>query len=383
MEAVRSSQPADRVSLREAPPFSLGRLTVLLLAFLVFSGFGLLLFYEPTAEGAATSLARLHIDRPLGWLIHNTHRWSALLLIAFMVLHAARVVVSRAYRAPRDLNWWLGLSLLLLIMGMGATGYLLRWDIKAFTLMDLFVTNFSEIPLIGPTIIRAMLGGAEPDRVPLYRGFAFHVWVIPLILAIVLGTHLLIAWRQGLADQPVRWQRWKSRLPYWRWINWLPGIGLLVLVAVLAAITPHEGTSGPVDRSAVPHPDWIMGLYFLPFWYFGQSTQVVGAVVFPVALFAFLIVLPRIAHSKARPWIAAALAGVAIVGVVLLFGQTSLMGYQVPSQGCAACHQPGILGGAPTTLSEFEIRDAEWLVFHLREPELSILTPSDPPDSIP
>ena len=78
LEAIDASQPLDRVSLREAPPFSLGRISALLVALLVLSGFGLLLFYEPTAEGAAQSLSHLHIDHPLGWLVHNTHRWSAL-----------------------------------------------------------------------------------------------------------------------------------------------------------------------------------------------------------------------------------------------------------------------------------------------------------------
>jgi ubiquinol-cytochrome c reductase cytochrome b subunit len=383
LEAIKSSQPEGRNSLREAPPFSLRQISVLLIALLVVSGFGLLLFYEPTAEGAANSLSRLHVQRPLGWLVHNTHRWSALLLLAAVVLHALRVVVARAFRAPRDLNWWLGLGLLLLVIAMGATGYLLRWDIKAFALMDLIVTNFSEIPTLGPALVQALLGGAELDGIPLYRGFAFHIWVIPLLLVSVLTIHLLVAWRQGLAEQPVRWQQWKSRLPDTWFTNLLPGIGLLVVVVTLAMLTPHEGSAGPVDRSALPHPDWILGLYLLPFWYFSQSTRVLGAAIFPAVTLAFLIVLPRITNRTARPWIVTALAVVAIAGVVLLFGQISLMGYQVPSQGCTACHQPGILGGAPMTLSEFEIRDPDWLIFHLREPELSILTPANPAQELP
>jgi quinol-cytochrome oxidoreductase complex cytochrome b subunit len=281
------------------------------------------------------------------------------------------------------LNWWLGLVSLLLVIAMGATGYLLRWDIKAFTLMDLLITNFQEVPFLGPALIQAMLGGAELDQIPLYRGFAFHVWVLPILLASTLVIHLLVAWRQGLADQPSRWQDLRARLPSTRFIELLPGIGLLVLVILLALGTPHEGSAGPVDRSLIPHPDWILGLYILPFWYFSQSARALGAAILPAVLLTFLIVLPRITNSRAKPWILSALALVATVGVILLFGQLSFMGYQVPSQGCAACHQPGILGGAPTTLSEFEIRDPDWLVFHLREPELSILTPSDPPEELP
>ena len=383
LEAIEASQPPDHVSLREAPPFSLGRISALLVALLVLSGFGLLLFYEPTAEGAAASLSRLHIDRPLGWLVHNTHRWSALLLLAAITLHALRAFLARAYRSPRDLNWWLGLILLLLVIATGATGYVLRWDIKAFALLDLLVTNFSAIPIIGKTIVRVMLGGAELDQVPLYRGYAFHVWVLPLLLFTAIALHLLVAWRQGLAERPRWWQRWKARLPNFRWLNLLPGATLLAIVFLLAAVTPHEGQAGPVDRSPWPHPDWILGLYILPFWYFNQSIRVLGAVFIPGALLLFLILIPRIAGTNAKPWMLSVLALFALAGVAWLIGQMSFMGYQIPSQGCTACHQPGILGGAPTTLSEFKIRDPDWLIFHLREPEISILSPSAPAESLP
>lgn len=383
LEAIEASQPPDHVSLREAPPFSLGRISAVLVALLVLSGFGLLLFYEPTAEGAAASLSHLHVDRPLGWLVHNTHRWSALMLLAAITLHALRAFLARAYRSPRDLNWWLGLILLLLVIAMGATGYVLRWDIKAFALLDLLVTNFTEIPIVGRSIVQVMLGGAELDRVPLYRGYAFHVWVLPLLLTTATGLHFLVAWRQGLSEQPRWWGRWKDRLPDFRWMDLLPGAALLVLVLLLAALTPHEGQAGPVDRSPWPHPDWILGLYFLPFWYLGQSANALGTLLIPGVLLAFLILIPRIAGTKTKPWILTALAALALAGVAWLFGQMSFMGYQIPSQGCTACHQPGILGGAPTTLSEFKIRDPDWLVFHLREPEESILSPAPPAETLP
>ena len=138
-----------------------------------------------------------------------------------------------------------------------------------------------------------------------------------------------------------------------------------------------------MDRSLWPHPDWILGFYFLPFWYSSQSTLAIGAVIIPVALLLFLILIPRIAGTRAKPWILSALAAFALVGVVWLFSQMAFMGYQVPSQGCVACHQPGILGGAPTALSEFEIRAPGWLIFHLREPEESILSPALPAEILP
>lgn len=384
LAAVRASHPQPRIPIGEAPPVSLGRLSAILVALLLVSGFGLLLYYEPTAEGAASSLASLHQRQPVGWLIHNTHRWSALLLLIAVILHALRAWLSRAYRRPRDLNWWVGLGLLLLTIAMGGTGYLLRWDIKAFTLMELIVSTFSGLPLIGPVLVQAMLGGTELGQVPLYRGFAFHVWVLPMLLASLVGLHLLIAWRQGLAELPGWWEQLRAQLPELPAMALLPGIALLAAVIVLAALTPHEGQAGPTDRSLLPHPDWILSFYLLPFWLFDRATRVLGAALLPAGLLALLILVPRWANSdRVRPWVWTGLAVLGLIGVVWLFGQMAAIGATVPSQGCTACHRPGILGGAPTMLSEFRIRDPDWLIFHLREPEVSILEPAAPPERLP
>lgn len=67
----------------------------------------------------------------------------------------------------------------------------------------------------------------------------------------------------------------------------------------------------------------------------------------------------------------------------LLFGQMSVMGARVPLPGCQACHRPGMVGGAPTRLSEFDIRDPDWLVFHLRDPQGSLLVPFAEPGGNP
>jgi len=383
LEALKASQPPGHLSIRQAPPFSLGRIALLLVVILVLSGFGLLLFYEPTAEGAAASLARLHKEQPAGWLIHNAHRWSALLLVVTLVLHALRSWVVRAYRAPRDLNWWLGILLLLIVILMGATGYLLRWDIKAFTLMDLIVRVFSDVPLLGRALVVAMLGTSDLETVPLYRGYVFHVWVIPLFLALTLAFHLLVAWRQGLSESPHWWRKWRARHPGVRWPHLLIGLGLLALVLALSFLTPHEGQGGPSEPSLWPHPDWILMFYLLPFWVFDESSRVVGAVVLPGLLLLVLVIAPKLSGRISNRWGLAALSALGIGGVIWLFGQTSYMGTQVPMQGCAACHRSGILGGAPTTLSEFRIRDPDWLIAHLLEPETSILTPYERFETLP
>ena len=382
LDALRSARPAGYLSPLDTPPISPGRIALILLVLLILSGVGLTLFYDPTAEGAASSLANLHRDRPLGWLLHNTHRWSALLMLTFVILHALRVWLARAYRYPRDLNWWLGLCLLSWVVVMGGTGYLLRWDIKAFSLMDLVISNLSGVPGIGPLLVELLLGGSELDTVPLYRGYALHVWFLPIVLILLVTLHLLIVWQQGVTELSPAWRRLRERVPVRRWWDLLPGIALLVFVVALSAVTPHEGQAGPSDRSAWPHPDWLLMFYFLPFWFFTGDARVVGALIIPVGLLVLLVLTPRLVGLGARRVLAATMAVLAVVGVVWLFGQTSIIGYQVPMRGCSACHRPTIVGGAPTRLSEFKIRDPDWLVFHLRDPQASLLVPFSAPVSL-
>ncbi len=383
LDAIRRARRSDYVSPLNAPPISPGRIALTLSALLIVSGLGLTLFYSPTAERAASSLAYLHRDVPLGWLLHNTHRWSALLLLPFVILHALRVWLMRAYCYPRDLNWWLGLLLLLLVIALGGTGYMLRWEIKAFSLLDLVISNLSNVPGIGPLLVAVVLGGSELDVVPLYRGYALHVWVLPLLLILLVALHFLIVWKQGLSEMPSVWRRLRERLPLKRWRDLLPGLVLLAIILALSAVTPHEGQAGPTDRSAWPHPDWLLIFYLLPFWFFTGDARVLGTLIIPASVLVFLVLAPRLGCIDARRVLVVALAVSGVVGVVWLFAQTSVIGYQVPMQGCSACHRPTIVGGAPTQLSEFRIRDPDWLVFHFRDPQASLLVPFSTPDGAP
>lgn len=372
LDALRQGRPADYRSPLDAPPFSPGRVALLLVAILLFSGMGLTLFYTPTADRAASSLASLHQNQPAGWLLHNLHRWSALFLLATVMLHALRVWLARAYRYPRDLNWWLGLCLYLLVVALGGTGYLLRWDIKAFALMDLVLSSLSTVPILGPLLIAALLGGSEPDVVPLYRGYALHVWFLPVLLILLVAVHLLITWKQGLHQIPAIWQRW----PAGRRIHFVPALLVLFVLLALAVVTPHQSQAGPAARSVWPHPDWLLIFYFLPFWFFQGNIRIVGTLLIPLGILIFLILAPKL-HTRRVVVMAMAVAGIA--GLVWLFGQTATMGYRVPLQGCNACHRPTIVGGAPAQLSEFKIRDPDWLVFHLQNPQESLLVPFSAP----
>jgi ubiquinol-cytochrome c reductase cytochrome b subunit len=335
------------------------------------------LSYAPTPDHAYDSIQHMQTAISLGWLMRGVHRWSALLLMVFVILHALRVALMRAYYYPRDLNWWLGIGLLILVFVYGATGYLLRWDIKAFTLMLLVKENLASFPVAGNLLVAFVLGGAEMGIVPLFRGYAFHIWFLPLLLALLLGAHLFIAWRQGLAHSSHEWgQRVVLAPATRRRLRFLPGLLILLLVLLLASLLRvQEPVTGPTDTSAVPHPDWLFMFYFLPFWFFEGPWRAVGAVVIPAGVVALLVALPWLRGSDRCGLGGVALAVAGIVWVALLFTQVGRMGAQVPTRGCAACHMPAMVGGAPTRVSEIKRLGPEWLVDHLQDPPRSLTEP--------
>jgi hypothetical protein len=115
--------------------------------------------------------------------------------------------------------------------------------------------------------------------------------------------------------------------------------------------------------------------YYLPFWFFRGNLRVVSVLILPLVILGILFFTPRLAKRGTKRTLKIAMAVVGVIGVVWLLSQMVVMGTQVPLQGCSACHRSTIIGGAPTQLSEFEIRDPDWVVFHLQEPVESILKP--------
>ncbi len=127
---------------------------------LIATGVILLNNYTPVPQ-AYLDILELRSNVWFGELIRNIHHWSANLLIVVVVLHLIRVFATGAYRPPRELNWLIGVAMLLLVIGANFTGYLLPWDQLAFWAITVGTSILSYIPLIGESLSRLVLGGPE------------------------------------------------------------------------------------------------------------------------------------------------------------------------------------------------------------------------------
>ena len=163
----------------------------------IFTGILLTFYYIPTPTSAAQSVQQLAFLVPFGWLARNLHYWSAQLLILVAALHLLRVIFTGAYAPPRRFNYLLGLSLFVLCLLLDFTGYVLRWDGGVYWALVAGTNLVKVIPVIGPLLFSALVGGDQPGAATLVRLYAWHLFGLSIILIGILGWHIFRIRRDG------------------------------------------------------------------------------------------------------------------------------------------------------------------------------------------
>jgi menaquinol-cytochrome c reductase cytochrome b subunit len=175
-----------------------------LTAFLVqtLTGAILAMYYKPDPDKAYESIRFITDDVTLGWLVRGMHRWGASVFIILMFLHMARVFLFGAYKYPRELNWIIGVFLLILGMLEGFTGYLLPWDQTAYWATVVGININGTAPFLGPFLAQFLQGGAAIGNETLSRFYAIHMLLIPGALFALIGLHLFLVVRLGVSSPP-------------------------------------------------------------------------------------------------------------------------------------------------------------------------------------
>ena len=198
-------------SLRLGYTLGLGLITFFLFLLLVVSGILVMFYYTPSTELAYRSMKDLEYVVSFGVVLRNVHRWAAHAMVACAFLHMCRVFYTGSYKAPREFNWVIGVSLLILTLLLSFTGYLLPWDQLAFWAITVGSNIAAYMPGIGEYVRFLMLGGNEVGQMALIRFYVLHVALLPVVAVILMAVHF---WRirkdGGLsrpADEAVRTNR--------------------------------------------------------------------------------------------------------------------------------------------------------------------------------
>ena len=169
-ERTSFRQVWEAIFLRKIPKvnwwFTLGSASLFLALNQAITGILLTLYYVPTPDHAYDSVQYITTQVPLGWLVRGLHHWGASLMIIIVVLHMLRVIIFGAYKFPREVTWFTGVILLLVVIGFGFTGYLLPWDQKSFWATTVGTRIAGTPPLIGDL--------STPHHQGRYRDFCSH-----------------------------------------------------------------------------------------------------------------------------------------------------------------------------------------------------------------
>jgi ubiquinol-cytochrome c reductase cytochrome b subunit len=193
--------------------FMLGEIALYSFMILVGTGVYLSLFFEPTTaerlytgsyeplrgellSGAYASTVELSWDVRGGLLMRQAHHWAAHIFIGAIVLHLARIYFTGMFRKPRELNWMVGVTMLLLAMLNAFAGYSLPDDLLSGTGLHIFYAVTLSIPVVGAWLAFLVFGGDFPGAAIIERLYVGHILLIPVLIGVLISVHLFFVIRQ-------------------------------------------------------------------------------------------------------------------------------------------------------------------------------------------
>src|ERR1700678_4564397 len=318
--------------------FGSAALTVFVLQ--LVTGILLALLYVPSAGEAWNSLQILNHQVTLGWFIRALHGWGSNFMVAIVLIHMVQVFLFGAYKFPRELTWIVGILLLLLTLGMAFTGQVLRFDQDAYWGLGIGASISSRIPVLGPWIVKLLLGGPIIAGATLSRLFALHVFVIPGSLLAFVGVHLLLVLKLGINEWPmpgriVRRATYLSEyheLTHKDGIPFVPGAiakDMFFSGFILLAIAVCAGHFGPFGPSAQPDPTIMqteprLDYFFL--WLYAvlsllqPSMETPALLIGPVIALGLFLALPFFSGEGEKSWKRRPIAVLTILLVAVALG---------------------------------------------------------------
>jgi len=196
----------ESIFLRKVPKvnwlYTLGSASLFVVINQIITGILLTIYYVPTPDQAYQTVQYITGEVPAGWLVRGLHHWGASALVVLSVLHMLRVIFYGSYKFPREVTWFSGVGLLILVLGFGFTGYLLPWDQKAYWATTVGTRIAEVTPIVGRWILLLLRGGEELTAVTLARFYGMHVWALPAALLLLLLIHLYLIVRIGISHIP-------------------------------------------------------------------------------------------------------------------------------------------------------------------------------------
>lgn len=267
----------------------------------LITGIFLWMHYSPSTQTAWESVYYIEHEMTGGWLLRGVHHFMAQAMIVLMAIHLMQVVIDGAYRAPREINFWLGLLLMLTVFGLGLTGYLLPWDQKGYWATKVATNIAGVTPVVGDYLKQLAVGGNEYGHHTLTRFFALHAGVLPGAMMGLIALHLAMFRKYGVtavdADKHPDADFWPDQVLK-------DGVACLAVLLTVCGLSYWMGAElgAPADPSLAynaARPEWyyLFLFQFLKFFK-GETGEFLGAQVIPGLVFGLMMLMPIIGRWK-------------------------------------------------------------------------------------
>lgn len=306
----------------------------------LITGICLMTAYSPSSTSAWESVYFIQYQMDFGWLIRGLHHFGSQTMVVLLAIHMLQVVIAGAHLPPREVNWWLGLGLLGVVLGLSLTGYLLPWDQKGFWATQVATNIAGNLPVLGSFLQKIAVGGPDYGHHTLTRFFALHVAVLPGIAIVLLAAHVAIFRRHGItAPKNATGEGW-----FWPDQAFKDLVVCMLIFAVMvglvlkghaakleptssansanpeatAAAPPsayervahlgREGAGANLDAPADParpypaRPEWYFLFLFQLLKYFEGAQEIIGTVIIPAGAGLALFLLPLLGYGRMRPF---------------------------------------------------------------------------------
>ncbi len=249
--------------------FALGGTPAYLFVVQIITGILLAFYYEPSPKTAFGSVHYITNEVAYGWYFRSVHKWAATLMIAALVLHQMRVFFTGAYRKPRDINWMVGMSLLVCTLLTGFTGYSLVYEQLSFWGATVGANIMDNVPWLGIYLKRMLLAGDSYNEHTVTRFFVLHAAVLPAAIVALVAVHIAIIRMQGVTelhfvDEPETDKKHFNFVPDHLYTELIMGLVIMVVLSALATVLP-AGLGAPADPLSTPEvikPEWFFYVAF-------------------------------------------------------------------------------------------------------------------------
>jgi len=320
-----------------------GSATLFAMIVQIVTGIFLTFFYAPSAATAWESTRAIYLN-PWTHFLLAVHYWGASAMIALVFLHLLQVLIFGAYKSPRELQWVVGVLLLLVTLVLGLTGYLLPWDMDAYFASQVSLNIVGLAPIAGPVLQHIAQGGGSMGTATINRFFGLHVWLMPAVLVALVAAHLAIFRHNGaagpVADDPRKLRPGR----FWPDQFFMDGAFSFIIFIVICFLSivapPYLDQKADPTKFFVPYPAWyflsLFGLLALvpPEIHLGPLTislELIATIIVPTLFLLVVLLIPWLDRSTTRSfgsrsgllWATTVVVG--LIVVLTVYGQVTTM----------------------------------------------------------